>query len=377
MLADTDETQRTRQYSGAAGAAINDDRAVLTGPIRSPHRPAQHVRSRARRRADIRQRGPQRSGGRDRRMAAAGPVQARLRRRLRASAALSTLFDAAEPIRIRRGSLRPARDRERRPGRACRCAARRSCRVRRRDQLRRRCQLRDRARRALARVVGQGFKVPTLFQLFSDYGNTALRPERSTSFDLSLALGSRNRLPYVSLALFRRDSRDLIDFVSCFGTMSGICAGRPFGTYDNVGRMRAQGAELEAAAEVTAADRAAGLQLLVDTRNRTPGLFRTAANTLARRPRHTLSLGGEWQVLRRRANARRGFALGVEQLRRCREPGAAALLRGARLSPRAGRSAGRSSCSAAIENLWNEPLPDRRRLRLAAARRVRRREVAV
>ncbi|MGZ3234000.1 MAG: TonB-dependent receptor plug domain-containing protein [Croceibacterium sp.] len=143
---------------------------------------------------------------------------------------------------------------------------------------------------------GEGFKAPTLFQLLSDYGNRALRPERSTSADLSLAWHDRSAMPYASATLFRRDSDDLIDFVSCFGTSNGTCAGRPFGTYDNVGRVRAQGVEIEAGAEVLPRLAARLTYSLVDTKNRTPG-SPDRGNALARRPRHTLSLGADWQVV--------------------------------------------------------------------------------
>ena len=99
---------------------------------------------------------------------------------------------------------------------------------------------------------GEGFKAPTLFQLFSDYGNQLLRPERSRSFDFGIEKGDRNNgALHAALTLFRRDSRDLIDFVSCFGVIGGICAGRPFGTYDNVGKARAEGIEAELGAKLT------------------------------------------------------------------------------------------------------------------------------
>jgi vitamin B12 transporter len=145
--------------------------------------------------------------------------------------------------------------------------------------------------------IREGFKAPTLFQLLSDYGNAALRPERSTSVDLGLAWRTRDAVPYASATLFRRDSDNLIDFVSCFGATSGICAGRPFGTYDNVGRVRAQGLELEADAEVLPRLTARLTYSLVETENRTPG-SPDRGNSLARRPRHTLSLGGSWQAWR-------------------------------------------------------------------------------
>ena len=112
-------------------------------------------------------------------------------------------------------------------------------------------------------------------------------------------------MPYASATLFRRDSDDLIDFVSCFGSAGGICAGRPFGTYDNVGRVRAQGAEIEAGADLLPRLAARLAYSLVDTKNRTPG-SPDRGNALARRPRHTLSLGGAWQV------AEDGASLGAD-----------------------------------------------------------------
>jgi len=146
--------------------------------------------------------------------------------------------------------------------------------------------------------IGEGFKAPTLFQLLSDFGNRTLRPERSTSADVSLAWHDRNAMPYASATLFRRDSDNLIDFVSCFGSTSEICTNRPFGTYDNVGRVRAQGLELEAGAELLAGLSARLAYSLVDTENRTPG-SPNRGHVLARRPRHTLSLGAEWLVVGR------------------------------------------------------------------------------
>ena len=153
--------------------------------------------------------------------------------------------------------------------------------------------------------VGEGFKAPTLFQLLSDYGNAALRPERSTSADVSLAWRQRGAMPYASATLFRRDSDNLIDFVSCFGIASGICFNRPFGTYDNIGRVRAQGVEVEAGAELLPRLSARLAYGLVDTDDRTPGSS-NRGKVLARRPRHTLSLGGSWQV------AGGGLSLGAD-----------------------------------------------------------------
>jgi vitamin B12 transporter len=135
---------------------------------------------------------------------------------------------------------------------------------------------------------GEGFKAPTLFQLLSDYGNAALTPERSRSFDAGVELGDRNAPLHIAAHAFRRDTRDLIDFVSCFGTGAGICANRPFGTYDNVGRARARGFEIEGGARIGARLHAAAVYSFVDAVDRGSG------RALARRPRHALTASLDW-----------------------------------------------------------------------------------
>ncbi len=141
--------------------------------------------------------------------------------------------------------------------------------------------------------VGEGFKAPTLYQLLSDYGNAALVPENSTSFDLGLAWGKRSGPGYAAVTLFRRDTDDQIDFVSC-PDLTGICADRPFGTYDNLGRTRAQGFEVELGKDLGANLAARAVYSFIDTENRTQGSARQG-NDLARRPRHALTASLDWR----------------------------------------------------------------------------------
>ncbi|MXO59249.1 TonB-dependent receptor [Altererythrobacter salegens] len=136
--------------------------------------------------------------------------------------------------------------------------------------------------------VGEGFKAPSLFQLLSDYGNAQLTPEQSTSMDLGLMWHRRGQWPYAAVTLYRRDSEDLIGFVSCFGTTTGICAGRPFGTYDNIGKARSQGVEVEAGVEAVDGLTLLGSYSLADNEDRSTG------NPLARRPRHAVSAAVEY-----------------------------------------------------------------------------------
>ncbi|MFN2100334.1 TonB-dependent receptor plug domain-containing protein [Altererythrobacter sp. MF3-039] len=141
---------------------------------------------------------------------------------------------------------------------------------------------------------GEGFKVPTLFQLFSDFGNELLQPERSRSYDIAIEHGTRGGPLHAAVTLFRRDSNDLIEFVSCFGSSNPICTDRPFGTYNNVAKARAQGFEVELGAKVSERFSAMAVYSHVDAENRTAGAF-NEGNDLARRPRHALTASVDWQ----------------------------------------------------------------------------------
>lgn len=129
--------------------------------------------------------------------------------------------------------------------------------------------------------VGDGFKAPSLFQLHSDFGNVLLTPEKATSMDLGLAYGERAESPlYAALTLFRRKTSDQIAYVSCFGVTDGICTDRPFGTYDNVARTRAQGVEAEVRSRLIERVEVGAVYAFTDAENGDTG------NDLARRPRH-------------------------------------------------------------------------------------------
>ncbi|SIN64332.1 vitamin B12 transporter [Parasphingorhabdus marina DSM 22363] len=136
---------------------------------------------------------------------------------------------------------------------------------------------------------GEGFRVPSLFQLFSDFGNDTLAPETSRSWDAGVTQKLVGGKIEVRATLFRRDSRNLIDFISC-PVQTGICENRPSGTYDNVDRARAQGLEFGLVIRPVEALTWSLNYGLVDTEDRITGL------TLPRRPKHSVnaSLDYDW-----------------------------------------------------------------------------------
>lgn len=141
---------------------------------------------------------------------------------------------------------------------------------------------------------GEGFRAPTLYQLLSpDYGNAALQPERSRSYDAGVAYVAPDGTFRAGVTLFRRDTRNLVAFVSCFGVTGGICTARPFGTYDNVGRARAQGAELDVGATISPRLKGQIAYAYTEATDRTPGSA-TFGRDLARRPQHALTTSLDW-----------------------------------------------------------------------------------
>src|SRR5690606_22385100 len=121
----------------------------------------------------------------------------------------------------------------------------------------------------LTASFGEGFKAPTLFQLHSDFGNAALQPERSRSYDAGVEFDDHGMR--VKLTAFRRDTRSLIGFVSCFTETEGLCADRPFGTYANIGRARARGLELEGHALIADSLELGAAYTFLKTEDRTRG----------------------------------------------------------------------------------------------------------
>lgn len=134
----------------------------------------------------------------------------------------------------------------------------------------------------------EGFKAPSLFQLFSNFGNQQLKPERSTGWDAGVTQSLADGRLEISATWFRRVSSDLIIFIGC-PTQTGICVNRPFGTYDNVARARAQGLELALTMRPTDALTLQVTHGTVDARNTTAGNA-NQNRRLARRPEMSTSL---------------------------------------------------------------------------------------
>jgi vitamin B12 transporter len=138
---------------------------------------------------------------------------------------------------------------------------------------------------------GDGFKAPTLYQLYSDYSNplVALQPETAKGWEFGVDQLLVQQMLRASLSYFRRDTNEEIEFDDCFVSDPG-CTLRPEGYYYNVGRASARGTEAELVAQPTAALRAWINYTNLTARDELTGL------ELARRPHISGDAGLSWSL---------------------------------------------------------------------------------
>lgn len=155
---------------------------------------------------------------------------------------------------------------------------------------------------------GEGFKAPTLFQLddsITGYGNPLLRPEQAKSYDVGIEQTLLDGALVAGVTLFQRRTRNQIDFISCIAPLTGICANRPFGTYDNIAKARAKGLEFLLEMKPVEALNFTASYSFTDAENRTPGA--NFGNDLTRRPRHSVSVSADYAPME-------GLSLGADVL---------------------------------------------------------------
>jgi len=131
--------------------------------------------------------------------------------------------------------------------------------------------------------VSEGFKAPALYQLFSAYGNTGLKPEEATSWDAGIEQRAAGGRLMLSATYFSSSSRNLIEFFDC-STPGPLCATEPFGYYANIARAKAHGVELQSTFAPTQALSVAANYTYTNSTDRSPGAA-TFGDVLPRRPK--------------------------------------------------------------------------------------------
>jgi len=128
---------------------------------------------------------------------------------------------------------------------------------------------------------GDGFKAPSLYELYSPYSNPVqrLNPETAQGWEAGIDQHLPVAAGVISAVYFQRRSDNQIDFFDCFGVTSAACAQRPFGYYDNILKTRSQGIEVETGAVLFDTVHLYGNFTAMDAVNTITG------SELARRPR--------------------------------------------------------------------------------------------
>lgn len=138
---------------------------------------------------------------------------------------------------------------------------------------------------------GQGFKAPTLYQLYSEYGNTALQPEEADGWDAGIEQHLLERFK-VTATYFDRQTENQIDFVSCTAaTTNPLCfvnGVRRSGVYNNTAQTKAHGVELEGFVDLGPLGVQANYTW-TDTENDSVGNA-NRGKKLARRPEHQANI---------------------------------------------------------------------------------------
>ena len=144
---------------------------------------------------------------------------------------------------------------------------------------------------------GEGFKAPTLYQLYGDFGTTSLRPETARNFDVGVEQSFLQRRAVIAVTYFHRDTVNQIDFRGCAAAdvlnKATICYNRPFGTYDNVARARAQGVEAELTLRPIDELTFTANYSYIHAENLSAGFV---GNDLARRPRQTVNVSLDYKL---------------------------------------------------------------------------------
>jgi vitamin B12 transporter len=130
----------------------------------------------------------------------------------------------------------------------------------------------------------EGFKAPTLYQLFGPFGlgNPNLQPETARSYDVGIEQSLVGNALTISATWFHRDTRNQIDYNAATFT------------YGNIARTRGQG--LEVSLNMRPSDRltVSGSYSFIDSINRSTGS--NFGKQLARRPRQSVSGSIDWQT---------------------------------------------------------------------------------
>jgi len=135
--------------------------------------------------------------------------------------------------------------------------------------------------------LSSGFKAPSLYQLYSPYGNKTLSPEKSVSTELGIQVFSKNKASNIRILYFDRRIKDVIFFESLSKT--------PYGRYINFDKQHDKGWELEGKTQWSKASFWGNITLLDGAITTKIAKEDTTFNNLYRRPKGMINVGAGYQ----------------------------------------------------------------------------------
>lgn len=133
---------------------------------------------------------------------------------------------------------------------------------------------------------GTGFKAPSLYQLYSNYGNPNLKPDESRSYDFGFEQSCFNSKVSFGLTYFHNDFKNMVDF-------DLDSASPTYYKYINIGKAKTQGFEVEYSFKPIE-DLKVGINYTyTDTEDKETG------KKLARRPENQAGLNINWSFLKK------------------------------------------------------------------------------
>jgi vitamin B12 transporter len=117
----------------------------------------------------------------------------------------------------------------------------------------------------------QGYKAPSLYELYSPYGNLGLKPEESSGGDAGVEQHLWDDRLVFSATYFLTNFKNLIEFEDCPGSPLCDTIGQAGGYYANFDRAKANGVELQASATLTTALSVSANYSHIKTVDDTPG----------------------------------------------------------------------------------------------------------
>jgi vitamin B12 transporter len=130
-------------------------------------------------------------------------------------------------------------------------------------------------------TYAEGFRAPTMVDTLPPYGNAALRPETSKSYDFGIERKLLNNTLVASATWFHRRSHDLIVLDTTFTPM-------------NIGSARARGIEFSLDLRPSETLSASVTYAFVKAKETTVGSATFVGRQLARRPKHTANVAIDW-----------------------------------------------------------------------------------